>query len=169
MVNLVCGWTEICTMAGVTHAKPLATRCSLWRRTSSCRTLRSGHSSRPLSSWERGRDGYSQGNQDNQMSLCWPEVSQTLMCITSAPRKPVLKKHNIFMLCRMLLLHLTQISPCPSLSPRVVTMCTLFQASVQGVFTWTEEGWNAPWQSSLSVLILITGDHWSAVNIRWWC
>lgn len=47
---------------------------------------------------ERGGEGSSQGKQAKRMSLFWPEVSQTLMCITLAPRKPNLKKHNLFML-----------------------------------------------------------------------
>lgn len=68
----------------------------------------------------------------------------------------------------MLLLQLAQISPSFSLSLFSSCYHVYFLPSFSG-FRWAEESWDAPWQSSVSVLVLITGDHWSALNIEWWC
>lgn len=40
--SLACGWTETCTMAEATPARPSGTTCSRRKRTLLCRTSRSG-------------------------------------------------------------------------------------------------------------------------------
>ena len=46
-VKLVCGWTAISIVVGVIPARHLATQCSPRKRTLLCRTLKSGHLSKP--------------------------------------------------------------------------------------------------------------------------
>lgn len=69
----------------------------------------------------------------------------------------------------MLLLHLTQIF---FLLLWLFLCCyhVYFVASFSArCVRRAEESWDAPWQSSVSIYMLITGDYWSTLNITWWC